>query len=346
MSLDKFGRYLVGADDGVNIDGRQGPPGEGFKLTPDKQNYDLQKKRLVNLGDPVHETDAVNYKSLKRNCLVLDVDKLYNAENKRLINLADPTNEADAVNFKSLKRNCLTLSEEGNQYNVGNNYLVNLTDPTGDGDAVNYKSLKRMCLTTSPDGVGDYNASGRRVCSLGNPRDDNDAVTLKYVNENYVKTNNALLYDGKKYNARGGVITNVRAPLSGTDAVPLSFMVENTLMKNVEKDTYNAFNKNITHLKWPTANTDAVNKQYVDTMCPLMDINGGGGWQFLFQRVKGVANPVESHDAVNYDTLLDIVYKLVIFILQQSIGPITLPPNIANWTRNDVIQFLFKNISK
>lgn len=53
-TIDKFGRRRGG-------DGRtviRGPPGVGFKLTPDKQ-FDIQYKRLKNIGDPIDQTDGV-----------------------------------------------------------------------------------------------------------------------------------------------------------------------------------------------------------------------------------------------------------------------------------------------
>jgi hypothetical protein len=305
MSLDKFGRYLVGADDGVNIDGRQGPPGEGFKLTPDK-HYDLLNKRLVNLGDPKNEKDAVNFKSFRR-----------------LMSL-----------------NCLMAS--GNRYDLQNKRLVNLTDPTDEGDAVNYKSLKRSCLTMS--GGGDYNALGRRVCSVASPIDGEDALTLKYANENYVKNNiDILLFNGNAYNANGRVITNIKSPLSGTDAVPLSYMVQNSLLKDDKMDVYNALDKNIRHLKWPATETDAVNKQYVDTLCPLLGTNG---WQFLFQPLKGVGNPIDPSDAVNYSTVLDLLHKLVIFILLPSVDPIVVPPELFKWNRDEVLRYFFNQVTR
>lgn len=270
MSLDKFGRYLVGADDGVNLDqhGKQGPPGEGFKLTLDKQ-YDLQNKRLVNVGDPKNNVDAVNYQTLKQNCL--------------------------------------------------------MTSPAND------------C----------YNALGRRLCGVGQPLNEDDVISLKYANENYIgyKNKNMLWDDGVGYNAKGKLITNVKSPLNDTDAVPLSYMTYNSLMKTTDEmgnEFYNAGGKNIRNTKWPINGTDSTNKMYVDTMCPLID-SKEGGWQFLHQRLKGCADPKDRYDVVNYNTLLGVVHKLMLFVLSQSISPVVIPADIFTWPREQVIEFFFKN---
>lgn len=59
MSIDVFGRRLVHAD--VS----RGPPGLGFKLTADG-NFDIENRKLCNVGDAVDQDDAVNLKSMKK----------------------------------------------------------------------------------------------------------------------------------------------------------------------------------------------------------------------------------------------------------------------------------------
>lgn len=60
MSLDVFGRSV---DSHANIKGSRGPPGLGFKLTSDNQ-FDLENKRLCNVGEPVDKHDAVTLDAL------------------------------------------------------------------------------------------------------------------------------------------------------------------------------------------------------------------------------------------------------------------------------------------
>lgn len=57
MSIDVFGRKLGGAEN------NRGPPGVGYKITEDNQ-YDLENKRLCNMGTAIDPDDAVNLKLL------------------------------------------------------------------------------------------------------------------------------------------------------------------------------------------------------------------------------------------------------------------------------------------
>lgn len=61
MSIDVFGHLL--AETSMRY-GRQGPPGIGFKLTTDG-DFDLENKKLCNLGLPVNPNDAVSLSVLE-----------------------------------------------------------------------------------------------------------------------------------------------------------------------------------------------------------------------------------------------------------------------------------------
>lgn len=70
MDIDVFGRKLR-----TNNKGTRGPPGVGYKFTPDGQ-FDVENKRLCNVAAPVKSDDAVNLQTLKR-LLESDVRSLY-----------------------------------------------------------------------------------------------------------------------------------------------------------------------------------------------------------------------------------------------------------------------------
>lgn len=74
MSLDVFGRGGVGDYSASS----RGPPGIGFKYTEDA-NYDMQKKRLCNLSDPVSSQDAVTLIKFKKAITALEseIQKLH-----------------------------------------------------------------------------------------------------------------------------------------------------------------------------------------------------------------------------------------------------------------------------
>jgi len=75
MSVDKFGRHSR-----INqSQALRGPKGEGYDLTPDG-DYDIKKKRLCYLEDPVNDLDAVNLKTL--NSKIQDLQTSFNTEAK------------------------------------------------------------------------------------------------------------------------------------------------------------------------------------------------------------------------------------------------------------------------
>lgn len=53
MSIDVFGRHLGSSKVA------RGPPGIGFNLTK-SGDFDLEKKRLCNVADPIDKNDAIN----------------------------------------------------------------------------------------------------------------------------------------------------------------------------------------------------------------------------------------------------------------------------------------------
>lgn len=59
MSLDKFGRFSLPRTGNITA-AQRGQRGVGFKLTSDGLNYDLDGKKLTNLGKANHGSDAVN----------------------------------------------------------------------------------------------------------------------------------------------------------------------------------------------------------------------------------------------------------------------------------------------
>lgn len=60
MSVDVFGRRRE-----KKIENTRGPPGVGYKLTTGGE-FDVENKRICNLGDGYNDKDAVNYKTLTK----------------------------------------------------------------------------------------------------------------------------------------------------------------------------------------------------------------------------------------------------------------------------------------
>lgn len=111
MSVDKFGRHERSFDHEVF----RGPPGEGFQLTQDG-NYDLKRKRLCNLADPVSNEEAANLKTIRTltlNCQT--ADGVFDAKNKRIQNIANASADNDAVSREFVMREINKLKKNLNE---------------------------------------------------------------------------------------------------------------------------------------------------------------------------------------------------------------------------------------
>src|SRR6266487_5264934 len=86
------------------IKSEKGPPGIGFELTQDG-DYDMQHKRLTNIGDPVDYKDGVHMEYLENTFkkylyqygLLLDSKtNNFNAKDKKIVKVSDPQDLQDA----------------------------------------------------------------------------------------------------------------------------------------------------------------------------------------------------------------------------------------------------------
>lgn len=91
LSIDKFGGYL-----GYTSKDRTNPglPGVGFKLTS-ANNYDIENKRLTNVGESIDSSDAATVNYVKSNCLILE--EKVNFKKRKLINVADDESDTSVV---------------------------------------------------------------------------------------------------------------------------------------------------------------------------------------------------------------------------------------------------------
>lgn len=95
MVVDKFGRqYSPGGGDGGGGKIIRGPPGIGFKLTSNG-DFNVEHKKLTNVDNPEHDLDAVN----RQSTLIVEKDSV-SMRKRRLIDLKEPINESDAITMK------------------------------------------------------------------------------------------------------------------------------------------------------------------------------------------------------------------------------------------------------
>jgi hypothetical protein len=130
------------------IKSEKGEPGFGFKLTNDN-NYDMETKRLTNVGGPKEDKDALTKgyfiertDQILRNFLGKNED--IDMNNKTIKNISWPNNINDAVPKKYLYQNVLLFDNKINSFNAKDNRIKNVGDPIEDGDAVNKKHLNQI----------------------------------------------------------------------------------------------------------------------------------------------------------------------------------------------------------
>src|SRR5215475_1425932 len=160
----------------------KGQPGIGFKLT-NNGDYDLSNRKLVNVSSATEDTDATNLATVK------------NEIHQKLINIAPPTTDNDAVNLKTLndkilekavtfsdKYSTISLSRGKKKYRlIDCGYIPD--DKHLDDTLVPAIWVKNNTLSLS-DG-STYNARKRQITNVGDPIQEQDVVTKKYLQQFY-----------------------------------------------------------------------------------------------------------------------------------------------------------------
>lgn len=267
MSVDKFGRYAsTGKSKAV-----RGPKGEGFLLTPDG-DYNIQNKRLKLVNNPADELDAVNLKALRQNSISLNSGGVYDAENKRITNVSFPLNGTDSVNLMYLNNQIPIKSFTDKSYSCHQYKIKDVAYPQSGGDAVNVSYVNDKCLLFDKKGVDVKGSTlvhirdpvdnsdcatksyvdsrtpyrtktywgfgNRRIASVGDPKDLQDSVTVRYMNSNAIcKVSNAI----KQFDGKGNIITNVAQPMQLDDVVTKRYLKE--VVANLGYAMYSNLNK-------------------------------------------------------------------------------------------------------
>lgn len=98
MSVDIFGRGIGGELSQTVNKVIRGPPGVGFKYTADEQ-YDVERKRLCNVAEPVNDEDAVNLRKLRSE--LSELEQMIKALEQRVTEEL-PSRDLDAEGNKNL----------------------------------------------------------------------------------------------------------------------------------------------------------------------------------------------------------------------------------------------------
>jgi hypothetical protein len=156
----------------------KGDPGIGFKLTHDN-NYDMDNKRLVNVGEPKEHKDAVNKDYLAS---FHNKNEDIDMKNKAIKNLSWPNDNNDAVPKKYLYQYGLLLDNKINSFNAKDKKIVNVLDPENLQDVAtkNYvDSLDSAIQDSLIKRITD--ANNNRIKNVGDPVEDGDAVNKKHL---------------------------------------------------------------------------------------------------------------------------------------------------------------------
>ena len=273
--------------------GIQGAPGVGFSLTTDG-NYDINKKKLTNVGAPSDNTDAATKKYVDDNSSGslatsrLTVDSNSDTKNRyRILNLKSPSDVDEPATKSYTDNNFLktdgTIRMTGNLH-MGSHYIIHLGDPTGDGDATSKKYADNLVNTKLNDYIkkdgtvamtGDFNTGGHKILNLRTPQSNSEPATKNYTDNNFLNLDGSEKMTGN-LDMNNNRILNLPAPTGGKQPTPLAFTDFKYLHvagTNKMTNNLNMDNKKIINLRPPTSNTDAATKKYVDDNTGAPDLS-------------------------------------------------------------------------
>ena len=120
---------------------------------------------------------------------------------QKILNLGDPTNNDDAVNLRTLQTefsqnnmkklpNCLRLdgsSELTNDLTMSNNRITNLANPISLKDAVNKGYVDGLIASPVGANNADLDVSNFKITNLKNPTGGQDAVNRRFIERNFIR---------------------------------------------------------------------------------------------------------------------------------------------------------------
>ena len=187
--------------------GIQGAPGVGFSLTTDG-NYDMNKKKLTNVGEPSANTDAATKKYVDDNSggtpttTRLTVDSNIDMKNRyRITNLNPPLDLKDPATKYYVDN---TFLERDGSYpmkgnlNMDNNRILNLPAPTGPKQPtpIAFSDMKYLHVAGTNKMTNNLNMDNKKIINLRPPTDSTDATTKKYVDDSIPDTSSFIKKDG------------------------------------------------------------------------------------------------------------------------------------------------------
>ena len=271
--------------------GVQGAPGVGFNLTSDG-NYDMNGKKLTNVGEPTDDKDAASKKYVDTNSgggktSLLTIDSNIDMKDTyRILNLKSPSDADEPVTKNYAESNF--FKRDGSQpmtgdVNMNNKKIKNLSSPTDNDDAANKKYVDDSKTDGSVflkiDGTrvmtGNLNMNNNRIYNLPNPTGIKQPIPLAYGDLAYLNVNGSNMMTNHM-NMNNKKITNLQTPTNNTDAATKKYVDDKStnpadLSPFIKKDgsismtgNLNLSGHKIVNLEDPASDSDAANKKYVD----------------------------------------------------------------------------------
>ena len=305
--------------------GIQGAPGVGFSLTADG-NYDINKKRLTNVGAPSANTDAATKKYVDDNSSGtsstsrLTVDSNIDMKNSyRITNLSTPLDgkeppTKDYVDNTFLERDG-SYPMKGN-LNMDNNRILNLPAPSGGNQPtpLAFTDLKYVARDGSSTMTNNLNMDNKKIINLRPPTSDTDATNKKYVDDSlnpYFKIDGSKKMTGD-IDLNNNRIFNIPMPNGINQPVTVIYGNSNYLKLNGNipmMGNLNMNNRKIYNLSTPTNNNDAATKKYVDDNAGSPDLSDylekdgsvamTGNLNINSKKIINLSNPTQAKEAAN-----------------------------------------------
>lgn len=280
MSVDKFGRYS--GDLTASLKLQRGPPGEGFKLTDDG-HFNINNKRLCNVGDPESDNEAVNVRYMKQNVIILsNTDDCIDVKMKRINNLADPKEPLDAVNkiyLENMSKEKIPIKvKNATAYSFKKNRVTNVISPVNKLDAVNLEYMKINTIPLNSEN-NSFDVGNRIIERLHTPVRNEDAANKAYVDNKL--PNSTTFPDCCDFS--GNRLINVADPINMMDGIN-----KQTLM-----DTINHIKSNC--------------KKYTDDRVYYVRNENENSLDFKKNRLTNVGDPSELTDVINKQTLMNVM---------------------------------------
>lgn len=146
---------------------------------------------------------------------------------------------------------------------------------------------------------GDYNIGNKRLKSVKDPQDNNDAINLKTLKKEL--SSNLRVEGNDTYNAKNCRIINIADPHNKQDCVTKGYAdtLTSTSLK-LEGDTYNAKGKLIQNVGDPLLPSDVVTMRYMEKNTPTQH---NDYWNFAGKRLSSIKEPIYDGEAVNLATM-------------------------------------------